>query len=116
MSNINLQEKSSVAYLQQVLERAVIDLEFRAELLARPEEFGIKKEDVEVFKSLTSVEEQDMSFVELVSEPDISANCTSTCISGFTFLCDGGTFRAPGGGCRSTCVSGYTIRCDGTSL
>ncbi|MBW8486014.1 cinnamycin family lantibiotic [Actinomadura parmotrematis] len=32
--------------------------------------------------------------------------CVSTCVSGFTIRCDGGTFS-------QTCVTGATLRCDG---
>lgn len=35
-----------------------------------------------------------------------SAQCVSTCVSGFTLVCDGETFSR-------TCVTGETLRCDG---
>jgi Family of unknown function (DUF5973) len=108
----SLTEKTDVSYCDTLLQRAVVDAEFRTELLCRPEEFGLTKEDI---KNLpTAVENQDLTFVEYVIDDSISAKCTSTCVSGYTIRCDGTTFGG-GGGCRSTCVSGYTIRCDGTT-
>jgi hypothetical protein len=35
-----------------------------------------------------------------------AAACVSTCVSGFTLVCDGNTFSR-------TCVTGATLRCDG---
>ncbi|AFZ23928.1 hypothetical protein Cylst_1653 [Cylindrospermum stagnale PCC 7417] len=112
MSNKTLPE-IPMSYLDQLLHRAIVDSEFRIELLSRPEEFGITKADVENLALLTSVEQQDMSFVELVVEDDmVRAACGRTCVSGFTILCDGSTQP----NCRRTCVSGYTIRCDGVTV
>jgi hypothetical protein len=57
------------------------------------------------------VEAQDMTFSELVRDAvDVSA-CASTCLTGFTILCDGTTIE-----CRNTCISGLTWKCDGTTL
>lgn len=102
--------KSVVDTLDQLLQRSVIDLEFRRELLLNPEEFGITAE-LDLMLP-TPVEQQDMSFVELVTEDNVFAECGSTCVSGFTVLCDGNTQPS----CRRTCVSGYTIRCDGATV
>lgn len=91
-STISLDEKVEIAAIH-LLERAVIDIEFRQELLSRPEEFGLTQEKIESFKLPIPVEEQDLSFVELVTEE------TNSIVS-----------------CRTTCVSGWTLRCDGTTL
>ncbi|WP_017720753.1 cinnamycin family lantibiotic [Kamptonema formosum] len=104
-------EKPSVEDLELLLQRSVIDGEFRSELVDNPEAFGIAadREKIELPKP---VEQQDMSFVELVTEDNIFAECGSTCVSGFTILCDGNTQP----NCRRTCVSGWTIRCDGATV
>ena len=128
--------RSKLELSQELLLRSVIDLEFRDQLLNDPCLF-IDSETVEKSTILntknklqengvdtllselpTSVQPQDMSFVELVKEStDVNA-CTNTCISGFTIVCDGQTMGGGGGGpsCRSTCITGYTIRCDGNTL
>lgn len=106
----NVVDKSVVDTLEQLFQRSVIDLEFRRELLDNPEAFGIPA-DTKHFVLPTPVAKQDMSFVELISDAKDFAACVSTCISGFTIVCDGQSFE-----CRSTCVTGYTIRCDGTTV
>lgn len=114
MSTQNLLTKSPVKYTEHLLQRAIVDAEFRHELLCRPEEFGITKEDLEQLPD--AVEEQNMTFVELVVESygnsDIKA--AATCVSGFTYYCDGRDDDP--GPCVNTCVFGWTVRCDGYSL
>jgi hypothetical protein len=108
----NVLPKPSVEDLELLLQRSVIDGEFRSELVDHPEAFGIAA-DRENISLPKPVEQQDMSFVELVSEDNIfAADCGSTCVSGFTILCDGNTHPT----CRKTCVSGWTIRCDGVTV
>jgi hypothetical protein len=109
----NTVENSVVDTLEQLLQRSVIDHEFRTELLNNPEAFGILV-DTENLVLPKSVAPQDMLFMELVNEAADFAACSSTCISGLTWKCDGYSIGGPG--CRSTCISTYTIRCDGTTL
>lgn len=60
------------------------------------------------------VNEIDESAIDMLDDslfPDAGAAhgivaCTSTCVTGFTWKCDGETFNR-------TCVSGRTLRCDG---
>ena len=108
----NTVENSVVDTLEQLLQRSVIDHEFRTELLNNPEAFGILV-DSENFVLPKSVAPQDMLFMELVNEGASMADCISTCISGLTLKCDGNTFSP---GCKNTCISGYTVRCDGNTL
>ena len=109
----NTVENSVVDTLEELLQRSVIDLEFRTELLNNPEAFGILV-DTENLVLPKSVAPQDMLFMELVNEAADFAACSSTCISGFTIVCDGQSVAPPG--CKSTCITGYTYRCDGTTL
>jgi hypothetical protein len=104
-------ESPSVEELEQLLQRAVIDDEFRNLLVSEPQLFGMGA-DGEKIELPVPVSQQDMSFVELVTEENILANCGSTCVSGATILCDGNTQP----NCRRTCVSGLTIRCDGVTV
>jgi hypothetical protein len=90
----NVLEKPSVNYQEQLLQRAVVDSEFRSELMSNPEAFGLPTDSKNLVLP-TPVAKQDMSFVELVGD-------------------DTGLI-APMAQCRSTCVSGWTIRCDGTT-
>jgi hypothetical protein len=90
MSTQNLLTRYSVKYTEQLLQRAIVDADFRTELLSRPEEFGITLEDLEQLPG--SVEKQNMSFVEMVTEDNTVSQCRSTCISGYTIRCDGTTF------------------------
>ena len=46
---------------------------------------------------------QDLEFEANASGPQA---CVETCVSGFTWKCDGKTFN-------KTCVTGLTWRCDG---
>jgi hypothetical protein len=108
----NTVENSVVDTLEQLLQRSVIDHEFRSELLNNPEAFGILV-DAENLVLPKPVAPQDMSFMELVNEAAEMSECSSTCISGLTIKCDGKTFST---GCRNTCISGYTVRCDGHTL
>ena len=109
----NTVENSVVDTLEQLLQRAVIDHEFRNELLNNPEAFGILV-DAENLLLPKSVAPQDMLFMELVNEAADLAACSSTCISGFTLKCDGESIGSPN--CKNTCTTGYTIRCDGNTL
>jgi hypothetical protein len=109
----NTVENSVVDTLEQLLQRSVIDHEFRTELLNNPEAFGILV-DTENLVLPKSVAPQDMLFMELVNEAADFGACSNTCISTYTIKCDGQSVGNPG--CRSTCVSTYTIRCDGTTL
>jgi hypothetical protein len=104
--------KANTLYTENLLQRAVVDAEFRLELLSRPEEFGLTKEDVQ--KLPKSVDNQDLTFVELIAEGDfyVKGKCGSTCVSGLTVYCDGNTHPT----CRRTCVSGWTLRCDGATV
>lgn len=112
MSNTNVLEKPSVNYLEQVLQRAVIDVEFRSELSTHPEVFGLLM-DAENLVLPKAVTQQDMLFIELVKEAADFSACASTCVSGYTIKCDGNTI---GQECRNTCISGYTVKCDGNTL
>lgn len=125
-----VKRKVSFELADELLLRAVIDSEFRDELLDNPKLFidcnvsstSARAEEDRLFENsrATALYElpipvlpQDMSFVELVKDAaDINA-CISTCISGFTIICDGNTMDP---NCRNTCISGYTIRCDGNTL
>jgi hypothetical protein len=113
----NVVEKSVVDTLEELLQRSVIDLEFRSELLNNPKAFGILV-DTENLVLPKPVAPQDMLFMELVNEAADFGACSSTCISGYTIKCDGQSIgpNNPQPACRSTCISGYTIRCDGTTL
>lgn len=102
MSQISFIEKSVEEQLtEELLLRSVVDFEFR-------NEFTINT-DTPVLPS--PISPQDMSFAEVVKDSVNPQACVSTCISGFTVVCDGNTIE-----CRSTCVTGYTIRCDGTTV
>ncbi|WP_414583111.1 cinnamycin family lantibiotic [Scytonema sp. PCC 10023] len=90
----NLLQKPSAEYLEQLLHKAAIDADFREELLASPEAFGIPADTELVLP--TSVEKQDRSFVNLfndaLGELNIVAQCASTCSFGpYTVICDGTT-------------------------
>jgi hypothetical protein len=108
MSQISFIEKSVEEQLtEELLLRSVVDFEFRNEF----------KTNANTLVLPSPVSSQDMSFVEMVKDAlDIEAQCRSTCISGFTLVCDGNTIPNPQVPCRSTCISGYTVRCDGTTL
>ncbi|OCQ94429.1 hypothetical protein BCD64_07010 [Nostoc sp. MBR 210] len=118
MSTQNLLTQLPVNYTEHLLERAIVDAEFRHELLSRPEEFGITKEDLEQLPD--AVEEQSMTFVELVGrDSNIDIEAGVTCVSGFTVRCDGERPTTDDGlppSCDSTCVSGWTILCDGSTF
>ncbi|MEG4293826.1 cinnamycin family lantibiotic [Microcoleus sp. C2C3] len=109
----NTVENSVVDTLEQLLQRSVIDIEFRTELLNNPEAFGLLVE-TENLVLPKPVAPQDMLFMELVNEAADFAACSSTCISGFTLKCDGESIGSPN--CKNTCTTGYTIRCDGNTL
>jgi|SRR6476661_2492278 len=109
----NTVENSVVDTLEQLLQRSVIDIEFRTELLNNPEAFGLLV-DTENLVLPKPVAPQDMLFMELVNEAADFAACSSTCISGFTLKCDGESIGSPN--CKNTCTTGYTIRCDGNTL
>ncbi len=111
LKSVQTVEIPSVEELEQLLQRSVIDDEFRNLLVSEPQVFGMGA-DGEKISLPVPVEQQDMSFVELVTEDNIFADCGSTCVSGFTILCDGNTQP----NCRRTCVSGWTIRCDGVTV
>jgi hypothetical protein len=87
----NTVENSVVDTLEQLLQRSVIDHEFRSELLNNPEAFGIQV-DPENLVLPKSVAQQDMLFIELVNEAMEIVACKNTCVSGYTYLCDGSTF------------------------
>jgi len=87
----NTVETSVVDTLEQLLQRSVIDHEFRSELLNNPEAFGIQV-DPENLVLPKSVAPQDMLFMELVNKAeDMAPSCRSTCVSGWTMRCDGTT-------------------------
>ena len=109
----NTVENSVVDTLEQLLQRSVIDIEFRTELLNNPEAFGLLV-DTENLVLPKPVAPQDMLFMELVNEAADFAACSSTCSSGFTLKCDGESIGSPN--CKNTCTTGYTIRCDGNTL
>ena len=109
----NTVENSVVDTLEQLLQRSVIDHEFRNELLNNPEAFGLRV-DTENLVLPKQVAPQDMLFIELVNEAADFGACSSTCISGYTIRCDGESVGGPG--CKGTCISGFSIRCDGTTL
>jgi hypothetical protein len=104
MSKAPIVEKVTEEQLiEELLLRSVVDSEFRDEYTR----------DTEVPTLPSPVAPQDMSFTEVVKDSVSAADCRSTCLSGFTLVCDGNTIPSD---CRSTCVSGYTIRCDGSTL
>lgn len=91
--SVTLLEKPSVNYLEQLLQQASFDAEFRSELLENPEAFGVPA-DIELVVP-TSVEKQDESLFEMfddaLGELNIVA-CAYTCSFGpMTIMCDGGT-------------------------
>ena len=109
----NTVANSVVDTLEQLLQRSVIDIEFRTELLNNPEAFGLRV-DTENLVLPKQVAPQDMLFIELVNEAADFGACSNTCISGYTIRCDGESVGGPG--CKGTCISGLSIRCDGTTL
>jgi hypothetical protein len=103
MGNPTITTNSAEAQLlEDLLLRTVVDSEFRNEY--------IKENDNPSLPS--PVSPQDMTFTEIVRE-SVTTACRSTCISGFTLVCDGQSIPDD---CKSTCISGYTVRCDGTTL
>lgn len=91
--SVTILEKPSVNYLEQLLQQASFDAEFRSELLENPESFGVPA-DIELVLP-TSVQKQDESFIELLDDALGELNivpCRSTCIQGpLTMICDGHT-------------------------
>ncbi|MBW4496783.1 MAG: cinnamycin family lantibiotic [Oscillatoria princeps RMCB-10] len=87
-------EKPSVTYLEQLFQQAAIDADFRDELLANPEAFGIPA-GAEIGLP-AAVEKQEQSVFELLDdalgELNIAVACATTCSFGpFTIVCDGTT-------------------------
>lgn len=87
-------EKPSINYLEQLLNQAAVDAEFRSELLENPEAFGLASAPELAIPA--SVEQQDESFFELLDdslgELNIVAQCSTTCSYGpLTIVCDGTT-------------------------
>jgi hypothetical protein len=89
-----IDQSPSTEYLEQLLNRAAVDADFREKLLSNPEAF-----DVSTDIKLTipaSVERQDESsmnlFNDALGELNIVAQCASTCSFGpYTVVCDGTT-------------------------
>jgi hypothetical protein len=96
----NTVENSVVDTLEQLLQRSVIDLEFRSELFNNPEAFGILV-DTENLVLPKPVAPQDMLFMVVVAPPDDDFSDSPS--------------EPPPNRCISTCISGYTMRCDGTT-
>jgi Family of unknown function (DUF5973) len=69
----NVAETLVVNPVEELLLRAVIDPEFRSEILTNPEAFGIPR-NTENLVILQSVAQQDMSFVELVNDTTLRAS------------------------------------------
>jgi Family of unknown function (DUF5973) len=68
---------------------SVVDEEFRAEILAAPDEFGLTAESLEL---PAPVEGQDRGLLDFSSGGFFASNCISTCSFGpITWLCDGTT-------------------------
>lgn len=131
MPTKNVFEKPDVKLVEEMLLRAVTDIEFRRELLTKPEMFS----DYTVFERLADVDDkivesstevqpfmlpesvapQDMSFLELINDTTSIEACASTCLTGLTLRCDGHSIE-DSSGCRCTCISGWTVSCDGRSL
>ncbi|MDJ1174292.1 cinnamycin family lantibiotic [Roseofilum capinflatum] len=89
-------EHSPSNYLEQLLNQAAVDAEFRSELLKNPEAFGLSS-DTELAIP-TSVEQQDESFFEwfddALGELNIAAQCGTSCNKGpITIVCDGNTTK-----------------------
>ncbi|WP_017718744.1 cinnamycin family lantibiotic [Kamptonema formosum] len=87
-------EKPSVIYLEQLFQKAAIDADFRDEILANPEAFGIPAGAELALPA--AVEKQDQSVFELLDdalgELNIAVACRATCSFGpFTIVCDGTT-------------------------
>ncbi|MBW4496784.1 MAG: cinnamycin family lantibiotic [Oscillatoria princeps RMCB-10] len=87
-------EKPSVTYLEQLFQQAAIDADFRDELLANPEAFGIPAGAELALPA--AVEKQSQSVFELLDdalgELNIVAQCGATCSVGvITIVCDGAT-------------------------
>lgn len=86
-------EKPSINYLEQLLNQAAVDAEFRSELLENPEAFGLASAPELAIPA--SVEQQDESFFELLDDSLGELNivaCQTTCSFGpLTIVCDGAT-------------------------
>jgi hypothetical protein len=93
LKSVQTVEIPSVEELEQLLQRSVIDGEFRNLLVSEPQVFGMGA-DGEKISLPVPVSQQDMSFVELGTDSNIFApsNCRTTCVSGWTIRCDGTTY------------------------
>ncbi|NEO17274.1 MAG: cinnamycin family lantibiotic [Moorea sp. SIO4G2] len=89
---------------EELLQFAIIDLEFREELSKNPEAFGMSEGDTALPKAVAG---QSRSPAELI-KGGTGGGCNSTCYTGFTVYCDGGTSPIA----TSTCNFGITISCD----
>jgi hypothetical protein len=90
----NTVEKPSNNYLEELLQRAVVDSAFRDELVTNLESFGIPSDTKLVLP--TAVATQEESGIELnddiAGELGIIAACQTSCTTGpYTIVCDGST-------------------------
>ncbi len=90
----NTVEKPSNKYLEELLQRAVVDSALRDELVTNPESFGIPSDTKLVLP--TAVATQEESSIELnedvAGELGIVTACRTSCTQGpYTIVCDGST-------------------------
>jgi Family of unknown function (DUF5973) len=94
MSN-NTVEQPSANYLEQLLQRAATDAEFREQLESNPKSFGISSDIKLVLPK--SVATQEQSVIDLKDNIEgelgiVPMACKSTCTQGpYTIVCDGTT-------------------------
>ncbi|GAB1541755.1 hypothetical protein NUACC21_44270 [Scytonema sp. NUACC21] len=92
--SINTLEQPSANYLEQLLQRAATDAEFRNELESNPTSFGISSETTLVLPKSVAIQEQSGMELgdDVEGELGIVVACQSTCTSGpYTIICDGTT-------------------------
>lgn len=90
----NTVEMPSNKYLEELLQRAVVDSSFRDELVANPESFGIPSDTKLVLP--TPVEKHEECGIELnddiAGDLGIVGSCQTSCTTGpYTIVCDGST-------------------------
>jgi Family of unknown function (DUF5973) len=94
MSN-NTVEQPSANYLEQLLQRAATDAEFRDELESNPEYFGISSGTKLVLPKSVAMQEQSGIDLKDNIEGELGIGpmaCKSTCTQGpYTIVCDGTT-------------------------
>ncbi len=88
----NTIEKSAANYLEELLQRSVVDSAFRDELLTNPESFGISADTKFVLPTAVATPEEsgvDLND-DIAEELGVVAACRTTCTYGYiTIMCDG---------------------------